>query len=183
MPRRGRKEPLWPFLLVIGMVLGGLAIGRLVPNELGTDEGLGVASDTGAMEDADLPSPEDRTRVEVLNGSGVPGMAAEATELLRASGLDVVYFGNATSFDLDSSVVLDRTERDGAAEVVTRTLGILPVRVEPDTTRLVDLTVVLGLDWADRSAGVLADPAALQIVSPDEARPWWDVRRFFDGGQ
>jgi hypothetical protein len=165
------------------MVLGGLVIGRLVPDELGTDEGTGVASDSGATQDADLPSPEDRTRVEVLNGSGVPGVAAEATELLRASGLDVVYFGNAGSFDLDSSIVLDRTEREGAAEVVSRTLGINPMRVEPDTTRLVDLTVVLGLDWAGLPSDVLSDPAALQIVSPDEERPWWDVRRFFDGGQ
>jgi hypothetical protein len=182
MPRR-RNEPFWPFLLVIAMVLGGLTIGRLVPGELGTEEGQGMASDNGTTEDVDLPSPENRTRVEVLNGSGVPGVAAEATELLRASGLDVVYFGNASSFDVDSSIVLDRTEREGAAEAVTRSLGIAPVRVEPDTTRLVDLTVVIGLDWAGIPAQTVADPTALEIVSPDEERAWWDVRRFFDGGQ
>jgi hypothetical protein len=164
------------------MVLGGLGIGRLVPDELGDDERPAAASD-GAADDVDLPSPDDRTRVEVLNGSGVPGVAAEATELLRASGLDVVYFGNATSFDIDSSVVLDRTEREGAAEVVRRALGIEPVRLEPDTTRLVDLTVVLGLDWDGLPTEELSDPNALEIVNPDEERPWWDVRRFFDGGQ
>ena len=182
MARRTRNEPFWPFLLVVVMVVGGLAIGRLVPDEMGP--GTSPAGDAEAGEDAELPSPENRTRVEVLNGSGVPGVAAEATELLRASGLDVVYFGNASSFDVDSSIVLDRTEREGAAEVVSRTLGILPMRVEPDTTRLVDLTVVLGIDWADlTAAGVQADPMALEIVSPDQERPWWDVRRFFDGGQ
>ena len=182
MARRARNEPFWPFLLVIVMVVGGLGIGRLVPDEMGSE--TAPAGDAVTAEDAELPSPENRTRVEVLNGSGVPGVAAEATERLRASGLDVVYFGNATSFDVDSSIVLDRTEREGAAQVVSQTLGIVPVRVEPDTTRLVDLTVVLGLDWADLSAaGVQADPTALEIVSPDEERAWWDVRRFFGGGQ
>ena len=29
MARRARNEPFWPFLLVIGMVAGGLAIGRV----------------------------------------------------------------------------------------------------------------------------------------------------------
>ena len=183
MPRRGRNEPIWPFLLVIGMVLGGLAVGRLVPDQVRTEAGPEAAGDAAATDDAEIPSPENRTRVEVLNGSGVPGVAAEATELLRASGLDVVYFGNASSFDVDSSIVLDRTERDGAADAVSRSLGIVPVRVEPDTTRLVDLTVVLGLDWAGLSAEAQADPTALVIVNADEERPWWDVRRFFDGGQ
>jgi hypothetical protein len=168
---------------VIGMVLGGLGIGHLIPDEIGAEGGPDATGDAAATEGAEIPSPENRTRVEVLNGSGVPGVAAEATELLRASGLDVVYFGNASSFDIDSSIVLDRSERQGAADVVSRTLGIVPVRVEPDTTRLVDLTVVLGLDWAGLPAEAQADPAALEIVNLDEQRPWWDVRRLFEGGQ
>jgi hypothetical protein len=86
--------------------------------------------------------------VEVLNGGGVQGMAGRATELLRDDGFDVVYFGNAQSVAQGGSVVLARTaNRDAAAEVAAA-LGIEVVRLEPDSTLLVDVTVLLGSDWA-----------------------------------
>ena len=44
-----------------------------------------------------LPHPDlGRVRVEVLNAGGVPGMASRATDHLRESGFDVVYYGNAS---------------------------------------------------------------------------------------
>ncbi len=86
-------------------------------------------------------------RVEVLNGAGKAGLAREAVERLRARGFDVVYFGNASSFGRDSSVVVARTGRLDDAREVAGALGIHAVRSEPDSTLLLEVTVVLGADW------------------------------------
>jgi len=95
----------------------------------------------------DLPTREGRVRVEVLNAAGTPGLARAATERLRAQGLDVVYYGNASGFGPDTSWVLDRVGRPEAAERVARALGIERVRTEVDTTLYLDVSVVVARDW------------------------------------
>jgi hypothetical protein len=99
-----------------------------------------------------LPAPDERVRVEILNGGGVPGAARQATELARAAGYDVVYFGNAVSFDYETSEVLDRVSRSDFAEGVAAVLGIDIVRSDPDPDRYVDLSVILGRDWRPPAA-------------------------------
>lgn len=114
---------------------------------------------------------EGRVRVEVLNGGGIQGRARDATQQLRDAGFDVVFFGNAGTFDHDSSLVLDRVDRVEGARAVADVLGIRNVRSEPDSNLYLDVTVVLGREWAP--APRPADLAAPQ-ASPD--RPWWDPR-------
>lgn len=86
-------------------------------------------------------------RVEVLNGAGTSGLARDATHRLRGLGFDVVYFGNATNFDRGRSVVLDRTGSPERAWAVAASLEIDSVATVPDSTLLLDVTVVLGEDW------------------------------------
>lgn len=88
-----------------------------------------------------------RVRVEVLNGGGQAGVARAATELLRDAGFDVVFFGNAGSFDQDSSLVLDRVGRPEWARAVAEALGIHNLRSEPNPNLYLDVSVVLGRDW------------------------------------
>ncbi len=97
-----------------------------------------------------IPAPWDRIRVEVLNAGGVRGMAASARDELRDAGFDVVHYGNASSFDADRSEVILRGGGREAADGVARALGIEVVRVEPDSTLLVEVTVRLGSDWRTR---------------------------------
>ncbi len=94
-----------------------------------------------------------RIRVEVLNAGGKRGAARDATELLRQSGFDVVYFGNADTFDQDSSVVLDRVGDLGAARSVADALGIHSVRSRPDPNLYLDVSVRLGSGWAAPAGG------------------------------
>jgi hypothetical protein len=108
-------------------------------------------------------------RVEVLNASGRAGLARAATRRLRDEGFDVVYFGNASGFDGDSSVVLARTSADSVARAAARGLGIRSVRAAPDETLLLDATVVIGRDWAAADS-VAAEPA--------DARWWQRVGRW-----
>lgn len=90
---------------------------------------------------------EDRVRVEVLNAAGRAGLAREATRVLRDSGFDVVFYGNADSFGLDSSSVAARLGDVAAAASVAQALGIEAVVDEPDSTRVLDVSVILGMDW------------------------------------
>ena len=86
--------------------------------------------------------------VEVLNTTSRSGLARAATRLLRRRGLDVVFFGNGdVPGKLDSTRVLARRGDRSAAERVARALGRGVVKVEPDTLRRVDVTVLLGEDY------------------------------------
>jgi hypothetical protein len=109
-------------------------------------------------------------RVEVLNAAGIRDLARDATDRLRRAGFDVVYFGNADTFDRDSSVVLDRSGRLEAGRAVADVLGIRNVRSQPDSNLYLDVSVWLGREWgeAPRAAGDGAAPR----------RPFWDPRRW-----
>lgn len=87
-----------------------------------------------------------RVKVEVLNASGVRGLARQATFALRDAGFDVVRYGNdATS--RDSTLVLARSGREDWAVEVARVLGGARVEARPDSLRYLDVTVLLGADW------------------------------------
>jgi hypothetical protein len=96
-------------------------------------------------------------------------MARLATDHLRDRGFDVVYFGNADTFGQDSTVVLDRSARPRAAAAVGQALGTPWVESRPDANLYLDVTVMLGSDWA---------PDVSEIEAVDGESPWWDVRRF-----
>ena len=94
----------------------------------------------------DIPSAEHRIIVEVLNGSGRPGLARLGTRRLRRMGLDVVYFGNADSV-VDSTRIVVRRGDAGVATQVRQALGIGRVGSKRDSLRRVDVSVILGPDY------------------------------------
>lgn len=92
----------------------------------------------------------DIIQVEVLNGCGVSGLAAETREYLVERRFDVVNVGDYEHFDRTTSVVIDRVGNSENASRVAEALGIPPERVleevRPDF--YLDATVVLGSDYA-----------------------------------
>lgn len=115
------------------------------------DVPLGSAADTVRSSALDLPAGwDDRVRVEVLNGFGRPGAARAAAEILREMGFDVVYFGNASSFDHDTTLVLLRSEDRSGVRRVADSLGVVEVSDRPEPALHLDGTVVLGADWRER---------------------------------
>ena len=106
----------------------------------------GRAADPGAPAVVDTPAHAD-IRVEVLNGAGKAGLAREVTRRLRGDGFDVVFYGNAARFDHARSVVLDRVGDTLRARAVATALRIDSVATAPDSTLLLDVSVVMGADW------------------------------------
>jgi hypothetical protein len=84
--------------------------------------------------------------IEVLNGTGRQGVARTATRMLRSRGLDVVSLGNADSL-YDSTRVLVRRGDPARARYVAQVLGAGKVKIETDTFRRVDVSVILGSDF------------------------------------
>ena len=94
-----------------------------------------------------IPGDTDRLTAEVLNGSGKPGLARTATRVLRRGGLDVVFFGNADGPPTDSTLLLVRQGDGASARRAARLLGVGTPALAPDSTRRVDVTIILGADY------------------------------------
>jgi len=88
-------------------------------------------------------------QVEVLNGCGVNGVADRVTEFLRAKNFDVVNIGNYRSFDIDNSIVIDRTDEIENAKRVAKVLGIDSTGViqQINDDYFLDVTLIIGKDF------------------------------------
>jgi hypothetical protein len=87
-----------------------------------------------------------RVRVEIINATRTRGLARRATRVLRDGGFDVVTY-TTSGVTQDSTVVLDRSNHIEWARLVGKALGGARVEARPDTSRYVDVTVVLGTSW------------------------------------
>ena len=133
-------------IVVFALVIGAFAASTWMRHVGGNGPGEGAP----AAEPADSVSRPSlaraRIRVQVRNGSGIPGAAAQVTEYLREAGFDVVDFGNAEGFDEPRTVVIDRVGDRGRALEVAAALRGVPIRSEVDTTLYLDVTVLVGRD-------------------------------------
>ena len=87
-----------------------------------------------------------RITVEVLNATNIRGLARRGTFHLRDLGFDVVSSGNSTE-KLDSTVVLIRSGHPEWAVLAAKALGGARIETRPDTSRYLDLTILLGTSW------------------------------------
>ncbi|MDR2795392.1 MAG: LCP family protein [Spirochaetaceae bacterium] len=100
--------------------------------------------------------------VEVLNGSGVAGLAGRTAELIRGFGYDVINIGNADGADYEFTEIIDRSNFSGEAEkfagiinckrVITVNEGMpfqegIPLE---DYEYKADFTLILGRDFNGR---------------------------------
>lgn len=88
-------------------------------------------------------------QLDVLNGCGVSGAATGVTQFLRARGYDVVEIRNYKTFDVDHSLVIDRTGDMETARKVAYALGIDQKNVLQQINHdyYVDVSVIVGKDY------------------------------------
>jgi len=87
-----------------------------------------------------------RVRVQVLNGTKVRGLARRATMLLRDRGFDVVETGTIND-TRDTTLVLDVSGHPDWADRVAKLFPPSRVQARPDSSRYLDVVVVLGASW------------------------------------
>ena len=88
-------------------------------------------------------------QVDVRNGCGVSGLAAEMTDYLRSFGFDVVEHGDHVSFDVQMTQIIDRIGNLDAAKQVALALGLPESSVSQDvrTDYFLDVSVIIGMDY------------------------------------
>jgi uncharacterized membrane protein len=87
-----------------------------------------------------------RIRVQVLNTTKTRGLARRATRLLRDRGFDVVEMGTTGPLR-DTTLVLDRSGHAEWAATVAKVLGPARAEARTDSSRYLDVTVLLGSSW------------------------------------
>jgi hypothetical protein len=118
-------------LVALVAVAGGVALARPRP---------------GASSPPVQVPPGVRIRVQVLNATATRGLARRATGYLRDRGFDVVDMATAPQ-SRDSTLIIDRADNPEWAQLVARAFGGATIERGPDSSRYLDVTVVIGRDW------------------------------------
>lgn len=66
---------------------------------------------------------EEQYVLEVLNGSGISGVAGEAADFLQDEGFNVSSIGNADNFDYEKTIIKYKKEKKETAESISQALG------------------------------------------------------------
>lgn len=101
---------------------------------------------------ASLPttSGDGGRRLQVLNGNGVPGVGSRVAELLQPGGFRLVETGNAASFDVPRTRIIvyrDTPDQLAVAQQARDLLGVGQIEVSEVPLSVVDVTVIVGLDF------------------------------------
>jgi len=86
-------------------------------------------------------------RVIVYNGVGRPGAAGEAAQVLIRKGFRVVDTKNADRFDYGKTKIVVRRGSAAQGDSVKKALGVGEVSVDPSTSDVTDVIVIIGKDY------------------------------------
>jgi LCP family protein required for cell wall assembly len=87
------------------------------------------------------------TEVEVLNGSGIPGLARLTAQRLERLGFKVVRVDTARNL-VTTTTIIDRTGRTDVVQFLADLLGSKRIRREPAGSAGADITVMVARDLA-----------------------------------
>ena len=100
--------------------------------------------------------PIHNIKVEVLNGCGNKGIAAMTADFLRRNQIDVVRADDADHHNYPTTTIIQRNEKAESLKRVSESFGIqwdneIHVKIVPDESLGVDVTVVIGKDFENFS--------------------------------
>ncbi len=111
--------------------------------------------------------------VNVLNGSGIDGVASQASAALQQAGFRVALTGNAPSQDYEQTVVQYAPGQQAKAALVKEALAAGASVVPDNTASGADVTLVLGADYDGLrpTAAPGSAPAPAAPAAPDTTKP------------
>lgn len=126
------------FLLFIVLFASGYSLLKKIVN---SNEGSNI----------ETAKPSAIVQVEILNGSGIGGLANRAADYLRGKGIDVVRYGNYDKGIIEKTLAINRSENLANAKLVAKLLGIKNSNIieiqNPDL--VIDVTIIIGLDYQE----------------------------------
>jgi len=141
-------SPRYIALIAAGVIVigGGVVFGI---SQLGGDDGGGTSADQ-ASDEPQAPVNPSTVTVSVLNGTTVPGLAAQIGDEVESSGFQRGNVANALDQQRTSSTVLYAEGADREAKLVAKRLGIATVEpIDPDSAALggnASVVVIVGAD-------------------------------------
>ena len=131
-----------------------LSLGELVPPSL-TNELIfpDISSPLFLAKNVYVEHPNQSIEIEVLNGCGVPYLAAKTTYYLRSKHFDVVFSGNAKNQLYPHTMILQRNEKIESLKKIADSFGLelddsKHIIIIPDESLCLDVTVILGEDYS-----------------------------------
>jgi len=94
-----------------------------------------------------------RTRVEILNGNGVPGIGEKVASQLDLGKFQIVNSANADNFNHPDTVIIiysNDKETVSAAEEIKNELEVGRIEPHPKNQDVADITVIVGKDYASK---------------------------------
>ena len=119
-------------------LVGGL-LALATATALPARKSLGRSADRAAASNS-------RVRVQVLNATRTRGLARRAMLYLRDQGFDVVEVGTMAAAR-DTTLVIDRSGHPEWARNVATSLGMARIETRRDSSRYLDVTVLIGSSW------------------------------------
>ena len=141
---RGRTVALLAITALALISLGIGAMNRGRDDAAATGDGRAVLAGDAVVQ------------LEIRNGSGVSGLAADLSLLLGRAGATAVLLANAPHEGFDRSLLVNRRLDDETAADLAARLGGVPVVLEFDPAAGADAVLVLGADHARVSAALAA---------------------------
>lgn len=127
--------------IILLTVLAGMQVYGIVA---GSPAVIKATSEKGGIDTTHVP-----IQINVLNGCGVSGVGNTMTKFCRQASYDVVEMGNYKSFDVEESMVIDRSGKTEDAYRLASILGIKRNNVvqQFSNDHLVAASVVIGKDY------------------------------------
>ncbi|MCK9209464.1 MAG: LytR C-terminal domain-containing protein [Ignavibacteriaceae bacterium] len=90
-------------------------------------------------------------KVEVINGCGIEGLGDHLTDTLRLNKIDVIQSGNYYQFNVDKTLIIDRSGNMMKAKKVAGILGVPERQIirQINKTLFLDITVLAGKDFSN----------------------------------
>ena len=129
--------------MLTGVAIAIMVVGAIVVMRVRGQRA--IAAGTVVPDELRAPAGQ-RIRVQVLNATKTRGLARRATMLLRDRGFDVVDVGTLPA-TRDSTLVLDLSGHPEWANRVAAIFGGAPVQARRDSSRYLDVAVLIGASW------------------------------------
>jgi len=90
-------------------------------------------------------------KAEIVNGCGIEGMGDRLTDLLRSNQIDVIRSGNYYQFNVDKTLIIDRSGNMMKAKKIAKILGVPEQQIirQINQPLFLDITVLAGKDFSN----------------------------------